>query len=236
MVSRRVTLILAGTCLMVGGCGRSLERVAPNWFPPDGSRPGATQREAVASAAAAAERPAATEPASVPEAEVEPPPPPRPVIDAAAVAGFTVRDLETGDGLVVGPESRVRMSFTARIVGGDEFQRVDEPIGPWPVTELIPGLAQGLAGMAAGGRRRITIPPDLGYEDTPVTDPATGEVLIPAGSTLEYDVTLVGIDGGVEPEPEEAAEPADSSGSSGSSEASEATSTPESTPAGGMTR
>jgi peptidylprolyl isomerase len=53
--------------------------------------------------------------------------------------------------------------------------------------QVIPGWDQGVAGMKVGGRRRITIPPDLGYGQRG----AAG--VIGPGETLVFVVDLVGV-------------------------------------------
>lgn len=65
------------------------------------------------------------------------------------------------------------------------WQQGDAPVN-FPLDAVVPGFAQGIAGMAPGGRRVIVIPPDLGYGSR-----ATGP--IPAGSTLVFVVDLVKI-------------------------------------------
>jgi FKBP-type peptidyl-prolyl cis-trans isomerase (trigger factor) len=50
--------------------------------------------------------------------------------------------------------------------------------------EAIDGLSQGIVGMREGGRRRITVPPELGYGNEKVGN-------IPANSTLEYEIELI---------------------------------------------
>jgi peptidylprolyl isomerase len=53
--------------------------------------------------------------------------------------------------------------------------------------EVIPGWDQGVAGMKVGGRRRITIPPMLGYGKR-----GAGRVIGP-DETLVFVVDLVGV-------------------------------------------
>ncbi len=53
--------------------------------------------------------------------------------------------------------------------------------------QVIPGWDQGVAGMKVGGRRRITIPPDLAYGQR-----GAGGVIGP-GETLVFVVDLVGV-------------------------------------------
>jgi FKBP-type peptidyl-prolyl cis-trans isomerase len=57
--------------------------------------------------------------------------------------------------------------------------------------EVIEGVEQGLIGLRPGSVRRLIIPPHLGYGSSPRVDPNTGEVLLPANSTIIFDVEVL---------------------------------------------
>ena len=60
---------------------------------------------------------------------------------------------------------------------------------------LIAGFQIGVNGMKEGGERLLAIPPSLGYGDQDVKD-ADGKVIIPANSTIIFDVKLVKVEAG----------------------------------------
>jgi len=57
-----------------------------------------------------------------------------------------------------------------------------------PVPGLCKGLKQGIEGMRVGGKRTITVPPELGFGGSSVRSPYT---TVPGSSTLTYEVTLL---------------------------------------------
>jgi peptidylprolyl isomerase len=88
----------------------------------------------------------------------------------APPADLVIEEIEIGDGAEATPGSTV----SAHYVGvawstGEEFDAswnrgapLDFQVG---VGQVIQGWDQGLLGMKVGGRRKITIPPHLGYGD-----------------------------------------------------------------------
>jgi peptidylprolyl isomerase len=111
--------------------------------------------------------------------------------DSAPPGELQVEDLEEGDGEAVGEGAML----TVHVVGvrwsdGVEFLSSwdrGQPIshtfgeGRW-----VPGWEAGLEGMREGGRRRIVVPPDLGYGER-------GAPGVPAGETLVFVVDLLDV-------------------------------------------
>ena len=97
-------------------------------------------------------------------------------------AGLEIEDIKEGDGAVVKPGDTV----TAHYVGvsystGKEFDSSWSTGQPatFPLAQVIPGWQEGIPGMKVGGRRRLVIPPDLGYGETgQPPDIAPNETLI----------------------------------------------------------
>ncbi len=106
---------------------------------------------------------------------------------------LVVEDIEIGDGAEVSSAEPGTM-LTVQYVGvsldsGEVFDSTwDSGNRPatFDITQVIPGWSDGLIGMREGGRRRLIIPPELGYGDTP---PA-GSAIAP-GDTLVFVVDLL---------------------------------------------
>lgn len=105
-------------------------------------------------------------------AEPDGPPPERLVVD----------DLTEGTGTAVAPGMIALVDYVgANHSDGTVF---DSSYGraPFPVLvgagRVIPGWDEGLVGMKPGGRRQLTIPPDMAYGDTGQGDIGPGETLI----------------------------------------------------------
>jgi peptidylprolyl isomerase len=105
-------------------------------------------------------------------------------------SGLVIDDLIVGDG----PEAKPGMNVDVHYVGvawssGKQFDASWDRNGSFQFRlgagQVIAGWDQGVAGMKLGGRRRLTIPPDLGYGAR-----GAGGV-IKGGETLVFVVDLL---------------------------------------------
>lgn len=104
--------------------------------------------------------------------------------------GLKVEDEKIGTGAAVKSGDTISINYLGTLTNGEKFdssydrgQPFETQIG---VGQVIKGWDEGVIGMQVGGKRRLTIPPDLGYGSQ-----AQGP--IPANSTLIFEVELMGI-------------------------------------------
>lgn len=104
---------------------------------------------------------------------------------------LVIEDIEEGDGARAKPGATVTIHYSGVSYStGKEFDSSwtrGEPI-TFPLGQLIPGWQEGIPGMKEGGRRQLTIPPDLAYgaEGRPP--------LIKGGETLIFIIDLFDAD------------------------------------------
>ncbi|PWN98560.1 hypothetical protein FA09DRAFT_283243, partial [Tilletiopsis washingtonensis] len=88
---------------------------------------------------------------------------------------------------------RLSMHYTGTLWEGKKFDSSLDRGTPFDFTigtgQVIQGWEQGLLGMCEGEKRKLQIPPSLGYGDH-----GAGGV-IPGGATLVFDVELLAISG-----------------------------------------
>jgi FKBP-type peptidyl-prolyl cis-trans isomerase len=106
--------------------------------------------------------------------------------------GLRYTDLKVGHGPVAMPGENVRVHYVGTLTNGTKFDSSrdrNEPfVFPLGAGKVIKGWDEGVAGMHVGGRRRLVIPPQLGYGAS-----GAGGV-IPPNATLIFDIELLGID------------------------------------------
>jgi FKBP-type peptidyl-prolyl cis-trans isomerase len=100
---------------------------------------------------------------------------------------LTVEDLVVGTGGTVVTGDTVTVTYVGTLTNGTQFDAGTYTFRVGAGT-VIKGWDQGLVGMRVGGRRRLTIPPNLGYG-------SQAQNGIPANSTLKFDIVLVAIAG-----------------------------------------
>ncbi len=102
-----------------------------------------------------------------------------------------IEDLSVGEGDEAVSGKRVTVHYTGWLTDGTKFDSsldrndpFDFPLGRGHV---IRGWDEGVAGMKVGGKRKLTIPPEMGYGAR-----GAGGV-IPPNATLVFEVELLGV-------------------------------------------
>lgn len=106
-------------------------------------------------------------------------------------SGLVVEDLVVGTGDEAVAGKVVAVHYTGTLTNGTVFDSSIPRGEPFQFTlgagMVIKGWDLGVAGMKVGGKRKLTIPAPLAYGDQ-----AVGGGKIPAGSTLVFEVELLG--------------------------------------------
>lgn len=100
-----------------------------------------------------------------------------------------IEDLQVGTGAEAKPGQSVSVHYTGTLTNGSKFDSSRDRNEPFEFAlgagMVIKGWDQGVAGMKVGGRRKLTIPPELGY------GPMGYPPVIPPNSTLIFDIELI---------------------------------------------
>ena len=127
--------------------------------------------------------------ATTPTAEEQTPSAPESA--GAAVAELTIEDLKVGDGAEATTGSTVTVHYTGWLTDGKKFDSSLDRNQPFDFTigagEVIAGWEKGVVGMKVGGKRKLTIPSELGYG-------ARGIGPIPPNATLVFEVELLKVE------------------------------------------
>jgi peptidylprolyl isomerase len=118
----------------------------------------------------------------------------KPVIEhpgGEAPSDLQIEDVVVGDGAQAQPGDTVEVHYV-----GVEFDSGEEFDASWnrgqsiefPLRGLIQGWQEGIPGMKVGGRRQLTIPPELAY------GPAGGGHRL-SGKTLVFVIDLLAVRG-----------------------------------------
>jgi FKBP-type peptidyl-prolyl cis-trans isomerase FkpA len=104
-------------------------------------------------------------------------------------SGLVIEELAVGTGEAAAAGRKVSVHYTGWLTDGSKFDsskdRGDPFIFPLGRGHVIKGWDEGVAGMKVGGKRKLTIPPALGYGAR-----GAGGV-IPPNATLLFEVELL---------------------------------------------
>lgn len=106
-------------------------------------------------------------------------------------SGLKYVELAVGEGEAAKAGDRVQVHYTGWLLDGTKFDssvdRGQPFVFPLGAGRVIRGWDEGVAGMKPGGKRKLVIPPNLGYGER-----GAGGV-IPPNATLVFEVELLKI-------------------------------------------
>lgn len=107
------------------------------------------------------------------------------------VTELKIEDLQEGTGAEATAGKNVTVHYTGWLTDGTKFDSSLDSGQPFTFAlgsgQVIPGWDQGVEGMKVGGKRRLTIPPQLAYGEQGAPP------VIPPNATLVFDVELLNV-------------------------------------------
>jgi FKBP-type peptidyl-prolyl cis-trans isomerase FkpA len=104
-------------------------------------------------------------------------------------SGLVYREVTPGKGASPKASDTVKVHYRGTLVDGTEFDssyKRNEPAS-FPLNQVIPCWTEGVQKMKVGGKSQLVCPPALAYGDR------GSPPVIPGGSTLVFDIELLGI-------------------------------------------
>ena len=122
--------------------------------------------------------------------QTEPAPSPTPQ-EVVTASGLRYRDLQVGQGAEAAKGKTVEIHYIGWLEDNTKFDTSQDPSHPFTfrigIDDVIQGWHQGITGMKVGGRRRLVVPPELGYGKQ-----GMGRI-VPPNATLIFEVELVNV-------------------------------------------
>jgi len=181
-----VTVLLVGSALLGSGCGDGDPAPGGAAAPEEGALEASPLGGAPASPAADATADAPPEPPAIPE-------PTEPLNEEIRTeSGLVYVNLAHGEGAPALPGQTVRVHYVGTLEDGKRFDASYDHPGAQPYefqigrSRVIQAWHEGIAGMRVGGKRKLIVPPHLGYGER-------GFGPIPGNATLHFEVELVEI-------------------------------------------
>lgn len=127
--------------------------------------------------------PAAPQPVSTEPSPATPPANPNQKLETT--------DVTVGKGDEVAVGDKVTVHYTGTLADGTKFDSSRDKGTPMTFTVgsgMIAGFSQGVVGMKVGGRRKVVIPPNLGY------GPGGNPPKIPGNAVLNFDIEVLKVE------------------------------------------
>ena len=107
--------------------------------------------------------------------------------------GLIIEDIELGQGSEANEYNKTTVNYTGKLEDGSIFDSsLKKGRSPFTFTlgvgSVIKGWDLGVKGMKVGGKRKLTIPPELGYGDR-----GAGSI-IPPGAKLVFEIDLLSVE------------------------------------------
>ncbi len=107
------------------------------------------------------------------------------------VTELKIEDEVVGTGQTAQSGKKVTVHYTGTLITGDKFDSSVDRGEPFSFIlgegRVIQGWEQGVKGMKVGGKRKLTIPPSLGYGEQ-------GAGPIPPNATLIFEIELLKVE------------------------------------------
>ncbi len=112
-------------------------------------------------------------------------------VEQTTATGLIIEDLAHGEGAEAAAGSSVSVHYTGWLLDGNKFDSSLDRNQPFDFFlgggQVIKGWDEGVQGMKINGKRKLTIPPELGY------GAAGAGGVIPPNATLVFEVELLAI-------------------------------------------
>ena len=107
--------------------------------------------------------------------------------------GLLIEDIEMGHGSEANKYMKITVDYIGKLEDGSIFDSsLKKGRSPFTFTlgvgSVIKGWDLGVKGMKVGGKRKLTIPPELGYGDR-----GAGSI-IPPGAKLVFEIDLLSVE------------------------------------------
>lgn len=106
--------------------------------------------------------------------------------------GLQIQDIVIGQGQAAKAGDTIAVHYVGTLANGTKFDSSYDHGQPFAFqlggSQVIKGWDEGVQGMKIGGKRKLVIPPALGYGNRNI-----GNGLIPSNSTLIFEVELLAI-------------------------------------------